>query len=58
MTTYKILVTETEYVTYYVDATNKEEAQQIWAEISGYEGNKRIVEDSKCNIISIEEETK
>jgi hypothetical protein len=56
MTTYKILVTETEYVVYYVDATSKEEAQQIWEE-SGYQGDKRIVEDSRCDITGIEEET-
>lgn len=55
MKTYKILVTETEYVAYYVDATNEEEAQRIWADISGYEGDKRIVEDSRCDITGIEE---
>jgi hypothetical protein len=55
MKTYKILVTETEYVAYYVDATSEQEAQQIWAD-GGYEGDKRIVEDSRCDITGVEEE--
>lgn len=54
MTTYKIMVTETDYVAYYIDATNETEAQRIWAE-NGYESDIQKVEDSKCEITGIEE---
>lgn len=57
MTTYKILVTETDYVAYYVDATNETEAKRIWADVNGYESDKRVVEDNECEITGIEEVT-
>jgi hypothetical protein len=51
------MVTETDYVSYYVDATSKTEAIRIWSDVSGYEGDKRVVEDNECEITGIEEVT-
>lgn len=51
---YKIMVSETDYVAYYVEAQSREEAQGIWAE-NGYESDIQKVEDSDFTIIGVEE---
>jgi len=51
---YKIMVTETNYTAYYIQAQSPDEAQQIW-EDNGYESDKQKVEDSECTVWGIEE---
>jgi hypothetical protein len=51
---YKIMVTETNYTAYYIQAQSPDEAQQIWAD-NGYESDKQKVEDSECTVWGIEE---
>jgi len=51
---YKIMVTETNYTAYYIQAQSPDEAQQIWAD-NGYESDKQKVEDSECTVWGIQE---
>ena len=54
---YKIMVSETNYTAYYVEAQSPDEAHQIWAG-NGYETEQEaIIEDSDFTIIGIEEVT-
>lgn len=53
---YKICISETNYIAYYVEAQSPEEAQQIWSD-NGYESGYTKVEDSDFTIIGIEEVT-
>ena len=51
---YKIMVSETNYTAYYIQAQSHDEAQQIWAD-NGYESDIQKVEDSEFTILGIEE---
>jgi hypothetical protein len=52
---YKIMVSETNYTAYYVEAQSPDEAQQIWAD-NGYESEQEaVIEDSEFTILGIEE---
>ena len=51
---YKIMVSETNYNAYYIQARSSDEAHQIWAD-NGYESDIQKVEDSEFTILGIEE---
>jgi hypothetical protein len=51
---YKIMVSETNYTAYYIQARSSDEAHQIWAD-NGYESDIQKVEDSEFTILGIEE---
>jgi len=52
---YKIMVSETNYTAYYVEAQSPDEAQQIWSD-NGYESEQEaVIEDSEFTILGIEE---
>ncbi len=53
---YKILVRETEYIAYYVEASSKDEAMSIWAE-NGYDSDQKKTVDVESDILGCEVET-
>lgn len=56
MKTYKILVSETDIVGYYVTGNSAEEAQEKWAEL-GYDSDYKKIEDCESQVLGCEEVT-
>ena len=56
MKTFKILVRESNYVAYFVEGTDAENAQENWAN-NGYDSENQKIVDSENDILGCEEVT-
>ena len=54
MKQFKILVRESNYVAYFVEGTDEDNAQENWAN-NGYDSDNQKIVDSECDVLGCEE---